>query len=216
LKFASEGYLPTAVVAAVAVAVVLVFGPAVAVVPAVLAVAVLLFFRDPERHPQGGPNAIVAPADGRVVAISLDRDGHALHRGSLRRISIFMSPLDVHINRTPTDVTVEEVSYSRGKFRAAYADDASDVNESNAILMRSDGGARIVVVQIAGWLARRIICHVGVGDHLRRGQKFGLIMFGSRVDVYLPEDVTIKVERGQRVSAGSTVIAEFASDGQNV
>lgn len=191
------------------------FSIAAAAVLAALAAAVLLFFRDPEREPQGGPNAIVAPADGRVVSVAIEQDGHTLHRVPLRRVSIFMSPLDVHVNRMPTDVAVEQVVHRPGKFRAAYADDASDVNESNAILLRTAGGTRVVVVQIAGWLARRIICQVGRGDRLARGQRFGLIMFGSRVDLYLPADVSLRVKRGQRVSAGATVIAEFASAGEN-
>ncbi len=190
-------------------------GTTAAAIAAAVAVATLLFFRDPERVPQGGENAIIAPADGRVVSVAIDQGGHALHRVPLRRVSIFMSPLNVHINRMPTAATVEQVVHRKGKFRAAYADDASEVNESNALLLRGSGGAKVVVVQIAGWLARRIICHVGRGERLERGQRFGLIMFGSRVDVYLPPDVTLKVERGQTVQAGSTVIAEFASAGED-
>jgi phosphatidylserine decarboxylase len=120
-----------------------------------------------------------------------------------------MSPLDVHVNRAPVDAVVEAVSYNRGKFTAAYRADASDINESNALLLRAREGSRIVVVQIAGWLARRIVCDIGVGSRLTRGQRFGLIMFGSRVDVYLPKGVSVNSEPGARVQAGRSVIAEW-------
>jgi phosphatidylserine decarboxylase len=125
----------------------------------------------------------------------------------MQRISIFMSPLDVHINRAPVTGVVRDIHYSPGQFRAAYADDASDVNESNAVLVEGEAGARVVVVQIAGWLARRIVCHARVGERLGRGQRYGLIMFGSRVDLYVPLDVSISVQAGDRVSAGSSVVA---------
>jgi len=173
-----------------------------------LSAAILLFFRDPEREPGGGPSAVLSPADGRVVAVETLEAGHRLAPEAVQRISIFMSPLDVHVNRAPTDGMVEQVSYHRGKFGAAYKGDASDYNENNVLVVRTRSGKRLVIVQIAGWLARRIVCDVGPGDTLVRGKRFGLIMFGSRVDLYLPKEVSVKSELGQRVAAGRSVVAE--------
>ena len=174
----------------------------------VCGVLVLMFFRDPERDVACGESAVLSPADGRVVAIEkLDR-GHRLAPEAVQRVSIFMSPLDVHVNRAPVDGVVEASVYSRGKFGAAYKGDASEINESNALLVRASAGYRLVVVHIAGWLARRIVCDVTAGDRVARGKRFGLIMFGSRVDVYLPEGVSVKSGQGERVFAGRTVIAE--------
>jgi phosphatidylserine decarboxylase len=173
-----------------------------------IAVAVLLFFRDPDRDPDGGPTSVLSPADGKVVAVEMLETGHRLAPEAVQRISIFMSPLDVHVNRVPADGVVEQVSYNRGKFGAAYKGDASDYNENNVLVVRTRAGYRLVVVQIAGWLARRIVCDVGPGDTLVRGKRFGLIMFGSRVDLYLPKGVSVKSEFGQRVAAGRSVIAD--------
>jgi phosphatidylserine decarboxylase len=172
------------------------------------AAAVLLFFRDPHRDPLGNAASILSPADGRVVGIETLPKGHALAPETVQRVSIFMSPLDVHINRVPVDGIVEAVSYNRGRFSAAYKGEASELNESNALLIQARAGFHVVVVQIAGWLARRIVCDVGAGAPVARGSRFGLIMFGSRVDVYLPSTVTITAERGQRVQAGRSVIAQ--------
>jgi len=174
----------------------------------ICAVLILLFFRDPRRDPPGDGSSILAPADGRVVGIETLPKGHALAPEAVRRVSIFMSPFDVHVNRVPVDGVVEAVSYHRGRFSAAYKGEASELNESNAIAIQARAGYRIVVVQIAGWLARRIVCDVASGAPLVRGSRFGLIMFGSRVDVYLPSTVTMTVERGQRVRAGRSVVAQ--------
>jgi len=172
------------------------------------ALLVLLFFRDPEREPLGDERSLVAPADGRVVGVETLPRGHRLAPEAVRRVSIFMSPLDVHVNRAPVDGLVESVAYRRGRFSAAYRGEASELNESNALLIHARAGYRIVVVQIAGWLARRIVCDVVEGATVTRGARFGLIMFGSRVDVYFPSDVTVTVEAGQRVQAGRSVIAQ--------
>jgi len=208
LKFAKEGYLPAAVPAVAGVAAGTILGWAIGAPLLVFAVLVLLFFRDPERRPPDGENAIVAPADGRVVSIIRDGSPHGLDPESRQRVSIFMSPLNVHVNRMPATGTVAGIRYNEGKFRAAYSDDAATVNESNALRLSTPEGWSMVVVQIAGWMARRIVCHVREGDALGRGDRFGLIMFGSRVDVYLPATVTITVVEGQRVRAGATVIGE--------
>jgi phosphatidylserine decarboxylase len=174
----------------------------------VCSVLVLMFFRDPQRQSDGGPSAVLSPADGRVVAIDSLPAGHTLAPEAVQRISIFMSPLDVHVNRAPVDGVVEAVSYHRGQFAAAYKGHASEVNESNALLVRARGGYPLVVVQIAGWLARRIVCDVATGDKVARGERFGLIMFGSRVDLYLPKELSVKSKRGERVYAGRSVLAE--------
>ena len=172
--------------------------------PLVLAVLFcLFFFRDPERVVPAGERLVVAPADGRVVAVLRDRALDA----PATRVSIFMSPLDVHVNRSPVTGVVEDVRHTAGKFRAAFADKASLDNERTALVVAS-AGRRYLLVQIAGAVARRIVCHVEAGDRVQRGERFGMIMFGSRVDLFLPPGVEPVVGRGDRVRAGSTVVAE--------
>jgi phosphatidylserine decarboxylase len=207
LKFAREGYLPAALPAVTGLVLAPFFGWWFCALTLPLAVLVLLFFRDPVRVPPEDPTAIVAPADGRVLSVEKKDRGHRLARRSMHRISIFMSPLNVHINRMPAAGTIRDIRYSPGQFRAAYADDASDVNESNALLVETPNAGPLVVIQIAGWLARRIVCHAHVGDRLDRAARFGLIMFGSRVDLYVPAEISICVRSGDRVSAGKTVVA---------
>jgi phosphatidylserine decarboxylase len=182
-------------------------GHPIAFLPAVVGVGFCLyFFRDPERTPPIGERLVVSPADGRVLAVVQEREERVLHAPTTR-ISIFMSPLDVHVNRNPVSGTVETTSHTPGKFRAAFADKASLDNERNAVVLEA-GGRRYLMVQIAGAIARRIICDVGPGDRVRRGERFGMIMFGSRVDFFLPADVKPLVKPGDRVHAGATVVAE--------
>lgn len=207
MKFAREGYLPAAVPAVTGVVLAPFFGGWFCAATLVLAVLVLLFFRDPVRVAPDDPTAIVSPADGRVLSVELKERGHSLARRSMHRISIFMSPLDVHINRMPAAGAIRDIRYSPGQFRAAYADDASEVNESNALLVETGIAGPMIVIQIAGWLARRIVCHAHVGDRLERAARFGLIMFGSRVDLYVPAEISICVRSGDRVRAGSSVVA---------
>jgi phosphatidylserine decarboxylase len=125
------------------------------------------------------------------------------------RISIFLSPLDVHINRTPVDGKIEEIKYSPGQFMAAYKDEASSRNEQNALRIVDQGGRKLRVVQVAGVLARRIVCRVKPGEELGRGERFGLIMFGSRTDTYLPGGCRVEVVEGQRVKGGETILGRF-------
>jgi len=180
-------------------------GHPVAIVPLFLAVGFCLwFFRDPERVAPQDDRVVVSPADGRVVAIVPEREDRFLN-ALATRVSIFMSPLDVHVNRSPVTGTVRQVQHTEGKFRAAFSDKSSLDNERNAVVLES-GGKRFVLVQIAGALARRIVCHVGPGDRLERGQRFGMIMFGSRVDVFLPPGVQPTVSKGERVRAGTSVL----------
>ena len=165
--------------------------------------AVAGFFRDPERVSPDGEGIVVSPADGKVVSVDdvSDADG--------RRVSIFLSPLDVHINRAPMNGRVADVRYQTGHFLAAYKGKASDENERNAIELVDDAGTTLRIVQIAGFLARRIVCDVGRGDSLKRGERFGMIMFGSRVDLFLPRVATVEVHPGQRVRGGETIVARL-------
>ena len=173
---------------------------------ALVALAVTGFFRDPERQAPRGEGLIVAPADGKVVSVANVKSAFL---GSTKRVSIFLSPLDVHINRTPVEGKIEKVTYQRGKFLAAYKEEASQRNEQNALTIVDNTGRMLGVVQIAGVLARRIVCRAKAGDRLARGERFGLIMFGSRTDTYLPADCQIEVVEGQRVKGGETVLARF-------
>ena len=182
-------------------------GHPIAIVPLFLGVGFFLwFFRDPARTPPAGERIVLSPADGKVLHVVTDREDRFLAAPAMR-ISIFMSPLDVHVNRAPLSGTVERVEHTAGRFRAAFHDKASLDNERNAVVFRR-GARRYLMVQIAGALARRIVCDVVPGDALARGGRFGLIMFGSRMDLFLPPDVTPLVRAGDRVQAGLTPVAE--------
>ncbi len=168
------------------------------------------FFRDPDRVIPTVPNAVVSPADGKVIATAL-ADGGPFFDGQCRRVSIFMSVLNVHVNRAPVEGRVTRMRYRPGQFVAADRPDASGRNEHNALFLQTDDGRNLCVVQVAGLIARRIICRVKAGDRLQRGQRFGMICFGSRLDLYLPQEIRLQVAVGDRVSAGSSVIGSFES-----
>jgi phosphatidylserine decarboxylase len=170
--------------------------------------AVSAFFRDPERTIPGGEGIVVSPADGKVVSIVDVRRGSRFPE-TQTRVSIFLSPLDVHINRLPVAGQVEDVRHQPGKFVAAYREIASERNEQNSLRIIDENGRAFGVVQIAGAVARRIVCWVRPGDRLERGERFGLIMFGSRTDVYLPSGCRLEVQEGQRVRGGETVLARL-------
>ena len=172
-------------------------------ISAFFAVVFAGFFRDPDRTPPAGEGLILAPADGKVVAIVKDAEG------GTTRVSIFLSLLDVHVNRAPIKGLVEKIQYQPGKFHAAYREDASQDNEQNAVRLVDSTGKSLHIVQIAGLLARRIICYVKEGETLERGQRFGLIMFGSRVDLFMPPGSKVEVAKGQRVRAGETIIGRL-------
>jgi phosphatidylserine decarboxylase len=178
------------------------------VVGVVLLVFVVNFFRDPERVIPGDPGVIVSPADGRVIKVACIQDDRFLN-GEAALVSIFMSPLNVHVNRVPATGRVVDIRYNQGKYFRAYADKASLDNEQNAVVMEDEHGRRLCFVQIAGFLARRIVCYLRPGMEVERGQRFGMIRFGSRADVYLPPDATVCVAVGTRVFGGSTVIARW-------
>jgi phosphatidylserine decarboxylase len=170
--------------------------------------AITAFFRDPERSIPTGEGLVVSPADGRVVSITeVKRDSS--FGDTPTRVSIFLSPLDVHINRMPVSGKIEEVEYRPGKFLAAYKEEASERNEQNALKIVDNDGRSLGVVQIAGVVARRIVCRVKPGDRLARGDRFGLIMFGSRTDTYLPRGCRVRVVEGQKVKGGETILGSF-------
>lgn len=168
---------------------------------------IVQFFRDPPRDVPMAAGAVLSPADGRVVKVERVRDPHTERDAVL--VSVFMNVFNVHSNRSPADGAVESVKYTPGKFVNADLDKASTDNERNAIVIRLADGERISVVQVAGLIARRILCYVKPGDRVERGQRYGFIRFGSRVDVYLPLSARPKVAVGDVVYATSTVIAEL-------
>jgi len=171
----------------------------------------LYFFRDPERVRPTRPGALVAPADGRVVSVEQVAPPAELGLGAAPRwrVATFLSVLNVHVNRVPGDGTVTAVAYHAGQFLNASVDKASELNERNALAIRLADGRSIAVVQIAGLIARRIICQVKTGDTVQGGARFGIIRFGSRTDLYLPEGVAPLVCVGQTMVGGETVMAEL-------
>jgi len=171
----------------------------------------LYFFRDPERVPPPRANVFLAPADGLVVSVApaIPPLELGLPLAPLPRVAIFLSVLDVHVNRAPIAGVVEKIAYHPGLFLNAAEDKASDDNERNSLLLRLNNGTRIAVVQIAGLIARRILCEVHEGQQLGTGERFGIIRFGSRTDLYLPPGATPLVAIGQRTIGGETVIAEL-------
>jgi phosphatidylserine decarboxylase len=173
----------------------------------IFALWVAYFFRDPEREGARGPEVVIAPADGKVVLIQ-DVDEPAFMGGRSKRISIFMNVFNVHVNRYPVSGTVRYVKYNPGKFLNAAVEKSSMENEQMSVGIET-GGVRILVRQIAGLIARRIVTYSKEGEHVEQAQRMGLIRFGSRVDVFLPLDAVIKVKIGDMTIAGSTVIAEL-------
>jgi phosphatidylserine decarboxylase len=178
------------------------------VVGLVLLGLVVNFFRDPERTPPVDERLIVAPADGRVITVAPGREDRFL-KADTTKISIFMSPLNVHVNRNPVSGTVVSTHYNHGKYFRAFAEKASLDNEQNAIVVEDAQGRRVCFVQIAGFLARRIVCYLRSGMQIGRGQRCGMIKFGSRVDVYLPMEAEARVRVGDHTTAGETVIGAW-------
>ena len=175
------------------------------------ALFVLQFFRDPAREIPDDALAVLSPADGRIVAVEKTRDAY-LERDALK-ISVFMNIFNVHANRSPVDGTVKQRWYYAGSFLNAALDKASLENERNALWLRTRDGQDVTCVQIAGLVARRILCYVDQGDALERGQRYGFIRFGSRVDVYLPADAEVKASLGDKVYATETILARLKPRG---
>lgn len=166
------------------------------------------FFRNPERMGPKGEHLVLSPADGRVVEIS-NVESNDYTGKPAKKIGIFMSVFNVHVNRVPISGTVNEIKYHPGKFLVASLDKASVHNERNAIIFDTEKSVPIVVVQIAGLIARRIVCYLSKGLHINQGERLGLIRFGSRVDLYLPDDSSVDISVGDRVRAGVTIIGRI-------
>jgi phosphatidylserine decarboxylase len=168
----------------------------------------LWFFRNPDRTPPPGTGIVVSPADGRIVYAGESPPGrYAAEAG--KRVSIFMSGIDVHVNRAPVSGRVAAVRYHKGTFHIASVDKASLLNEQNGVAIATPEGRTVTYVQIAGMIARRIVCDLKEGDAVRQGQRVGMIRFGSRVDLYLPAEVRLSVAVGDRVRAGESVVGVF-------
>lgn len=167
------------------------------------------FLRDPERQIPAGDHMILSPADGTILKI-VEVDEPLYFEKKVQMVSIFMSPLNVHVNRLPISGKVDYVDYQKGKYLAAFNDNASDVNEQSIIGVENDRG-KVLFKQIAGVLARRIIYNLKVGDEVTAGDRFGLIRYGSRLDVFIPADAAVKVQLKEKVKAGETILAEFKS-----
>ena len=189
----------------------LLIGPWLAWLGLLFTLFCLFFFRDPERLPPGRPSALLAPADGRVVSVTPAVPPAELGLGAMPRwrVSTFLSLINVHVNRIPADGIITRIAYRHGSFLSASLDKASDDNERNAVALRLSDGRELALVQIAGLIARRIVCDLREGDAVHAGQRFGIIRFGSRADLYLPEGVRPLVAVGQTMVGGETVIAEL-------
>ncbi|MBM4288627.1 MAG: phosphatidylserine decarboxylase family protein [Deltaproteobacteria bacterium] len=175
----------------------------------VLTLFLAYFFRDPERLVPAEPGVIISPADGRIISLERVREDHFLKQ-SAQKLSIFMNVFDVHVNRAPVAGQIKAMSYQPGQYLAANRPEAPDLNEQLAIHLRTPDGADVVMVQIAGLLARRIISYVREGEQVDRGERVGLICFGSRVDLYFPEECQVLVRIGQKVKAGSSILGRWS------
>ncbi len=183
--------------------------PGLAVLGVAAAAFFAYFFRDPERDIPAEPGAIVAPADGRVVVLDEVEEARFL-KGPARRLAVFMNVFDVHVNRAPVAGTATVLEHREGKFKAAFRQDAGWLNEQQALVLEDEAGRRVLVVQIAGLLARRIIPFIQQGQRLAQGERLGMICFGSRVDLYLPRDCQITIKKGDRVRAGESIVGRWA------
>lgn len=209
---APEGYpiiLPAALAAAVVALIPTPAAKGVAVCFLAFAAFAAFFFRDPDRSIPSEQGCLVSPADGKVIEASVV-EANEFVAGKRLKISIFMSVFNVHVNRVPVQGTVTDIVYRPGKFFSANLDKASADNERSALFLKTEDGRQIVVVQIAGLIARRIVCRVKNNDQLGRGERFGVICFGSRVDLYLPSDTRLAIGVGDRVEAGASILGHLA------
>ncbi|MBU1233988.1 MAG: phosphatidylserine decarboxylase family protein [Proteobacteria bacterium] len=170
---------------------------------------IVAFFRDPERMSPAPPDALLSPADGKIIIIEEQFDDKYLQQQVIK-VSIFMNVFNVHVNRIPVNGTIEAIRYTPGKFYSADSDKGALLNEHCAAILQTENGERMVFIQVAGLIARRIINWLEPGDTVQRGKRFGLIRFGSRVDLYLPINSKIEVKIGQKVRAGETALASFS------
>lgn len=204
IKLAPEGYPFIIFFSVITFIAFMAGGILAAILPFILTLFMLHFFRDPERITPEGDNIFVSPADGKIIQIKdVYEDRHI--KGDAIEVSIFMSPLNVHVNRAPCDGIVESVVHTKGKFLSAFKPEASFQNENIGMLLNTKHG-KIFVRQVAGSIARRAVCRVKPGDSLKKGERYGIIKFSSRLDVYLPKDAEIKVKLGDKVKAGETIL----------
>jgi phosphatidylserine decarboxylase len=171
---------------------------------------ILYFFRDPERFTPKESNALISPADGKIILIEKIYDDRFFHE-YVHKVSIFMNIFNVHVNRIPVDGNVEQITHTSGMFYSADTDRGGLRNENCAAIITCESGRKIAVVQVAGLIARRIVCWLEPGDRVQQGERFGIIRFGSRVDLYIPGSVDFSVERGQNVKAGETALGRLLS-----
>jgi len=204
MKLASEGYPYIIFFAATTIVALLLGGKWMVIAPFVITVFMFYFFRDPEREIPEGEGFFVSPADGRIILIKDVFEKEHL-KADVKEISIFMSPFNVHVNRVPCDGKIKNIQHNKGKFIAAYKDHASLKNENIELTLDTKYGD-ILVRQVAGYIARRAVCRANAGDTLKRGERYGIIKFSSRLDVYLPKNTELKVKLGDKVKAGETVI----------
>lgn len=207
IGIAAEGAMLSFGLAAAGILLILLGLKIVGAIIVLLALPIALFFRDPDRFPAKTKNVVISGADGKVTDVS-DTPFPGSTGRLYHRVAVFMSPLNVHVNRAPVGGEVIMVEHTAGEFRAAFRDEASEHNERNLIAMSDPEGRIFAIVQVAGYLARRIICRLRARDRIQAGQRIGLIMFGSRVDHYFPSEYRVTVAAGQRVRAGETIIGE--------
>ncbi len=188
----------------------LVFLQVLGIVSLLLTGLTINFFRDPERKTPDEPDIIIAPADGKIIEI-VDEQEHEFLKSGATRVSIFMNVFNVHVNRIPISGKVEYFRYQRGSFLKAYKSEAGDINEQTIIGIEHDT-RRVLFKQIAGLIARRIVCDVREGNNVSIGERFGIIKFGSRVDVFLPKNVELKVSLNQKVQAGESILGVFSHE----
>lgn len=204
-----EGYLYISLSLLLSLGIGFVFGLWIGILGLSIPLYIAYFFRNPKRSIPLEANLILAPADGKILEIEECEEERYL-KARAKRISIFMSPFNCHINRAPISAKVIDCFYRKGTFKAAYLPKAMVNNEHHAVLLEDGRGAQWLVVQIAGWLARRIVSYVQGGDQLDQGDRFGLIQFGSRADLYCPLDCQILVKPGQKVYAGKTILGKIS------
>ncbi len=172
----------------------------------ILTICLLFFFRDPDRNITIDPDAVISPADGKVINIKKEKETEFLNKNCVK-ISIFLSVLDCHVNRFPVSGKVLATKYQPGKYNLAYDTEASDENEKLSTFVQLDSGVKLLFSQVAGFLARRIVSNADVGDYFTQGERFGIIKFGSRMDLYLPEKSILEINVGDKVKAGETILA---------
>ncbi len=204
MKFAKEGYSLIGFFAVITAASLFLLPTWIAFFPLILTLFMAYFFRDPDRKVPEEEGLFVAPADGKILVLQTVRESQFIN-GETLQLSIFMSPLNVHVNRAPCDGVVDNVVHTSGKFLSAFKPEASMQNENIAMTMKTKYGL-ILIRQIAGFIARRAVCRVAQGDVLKSGDRFGVIKFSSRVDIFLPALTVPKVRLGDKVTAGETIL----------